>query len=175
MSHNAKYKWLPFAVTVIVLIALDLWTKAWAVAHLTQRPMILIDGVLELRYLENRGAAWGIFSGARSLFLVVTVFVFLAILYVLIKLPGTKRYLPLTVSMALMTGGAVGNFIDRIALSYVRDFIYVSLIDFPIFNVADIGVTCSAILLGILILFIYKDEDFEFIKLSKRKGKKTNE
>lgn len=62
-----------------------------------------------------------------------------------------------------MTAGAIGNFIDRLILVYVRDFLYFSLIDFPIFNVADIYVTVSAFAFFLLILVYYKDSDLEFL------------
>ena len=64
--------------------------------------------------------------------------------------------------------GAFGSLIDRVARGYVVDFFYFKLIDFPIFNVADIYVTVTMVLLIGLILFYYKEEDFEFLR---RKGK----
>lgn len=74
-------------------------------------------------------------------------------------------------SLFFLTSGALGNLIDRIRLKYVIDFIYFSLIDFPVFNVADIYVTVSMIVLLLLVLFYYKDED-DFAFLSpKKKGK----
>ena len=68
----------------------------------------------------------------------------------------------------LLVSGAVGNFIDRVRFGYVRDFIYFKLINFPVFNVADCYVTVSVALLIILILFVYKEDDFGFLKLSKK-------
>ena len=65
--------------------------------------------------------------------------------------------------IVLIGAGAVGNFIDRIRQGYVVDFFYFSLINFPIFNVADIYVTAAAFLLIFLCLFYYKEEDFEQI------------
>ncbi|MDY3716667.1 MAG: signal peptidase II, partial [Blautia sp.] len=68
-----------------------------------------------------------------------------------------------------ITAGAIGNLIDRVRLGYVVDFIYFSLIDFPVFNVADIYVTGSMILLILLVLFFYKnEEDFAFLARSKK-------
>ena len=64
-----------------------------------------------------------------------------------------------------MFGGAAGNFIDRLFRGYVVDFIYFSLIDFPVFNIADIYVVCGGIVLVLLVVFKYKDEDFEFLSL----------
>ena len=68
-----------------------------------------------------------------------------------------------------MTAGAIGNMIDRFCRGYVVDFFYFSLIDFAIFNVADIYITVSAVLLVILMMFYYKEEDFAF--LSRKKDK----
>jgi signal peptidase II len=74
--------------------------------------------------------------------------------------------------MVFIAAGAVGNMIDRVFLGYVRDFLYFSLIDFPIFNVADIYVTCATILLILLLLFYYKEEDdFAFLSPGGKKGK----
>ena len=70
--------------------------------------------------------------------------------------------------MELLAAGGLGNFIDRIRLGYVVDFFYFSLIDFPIFNVADIFVVVSFIVLAVCILFIYKEEDFDFLSLKHR-------
>ena len=80
--------------------------------------------------------------------------------YVYARIPKNRYYLPLSVTALVMVSGALGNFIDRVCRGYVVDFIYFSLIDFPIFNVADIYVTMTFIVLVLLIFFYYKDEDF---------------
>ena len=67
-----------------------------------------------------------------------------------------------------MAAGAIGNFIDRMMWHYVVDFLYIKAINFPVFNVADCYVTVSVALLIILILFVYKEDDFGFLKLSKK-------
>ena len=86
------------------------------------------------------------------------------------KIPqNTSEFNPLLWSLAILCAGAVGNLIDRIMHRYVIDFIYFSVINFPIFNVADIYVTVSVILLIILVLFHYKDTD-----LQKIFGRKNN-
>lgn len=119
-------------------------------------------------YLRNSGAAWGMLSGKINLFLVFTVIVMLIVTYVIINLPATRKYIPLLITCTLLVSGAVGNFIDRVRFGYVRDFIYFKLINFPVFNVADCYVTVSVALLIILILFVYKEDDFGFLKLSKK-------
>ena len=74
-----------------------------------------------------------------------------------------KKFFFLDLISILFFAGAIGNFIDRIAQDYVIDFFYFCLIDFPIFNVADIYVTVAAFLLIVLGFFYYKDEDWEKI------------
>ena len=81
-------------------------------------------------------------------------------------MPVNKKLQSLRIILIFISAGAAGNLIDRFFLGYVRDFIYFSLIDFPVFNVADIYVTCAVALLIILILFYYKEEDFSFLQKS---------
>ena len=78
--------------------------------------------------------------------------------------------MPLKIAAVLIYAGAIGNFIDRIRQSYVVDFFYFKVINFPIFNVADIYVTCSAIFLAVLLIFCYKEEDL-YQLLKSLKGK----
>lgn len=79
------------------------------------------------------------------------------------KIPVSKRFRLLNVVVILFIAGALGNLIDRIVNNYVVDFFYFSLINFPIFNVADIYVTVAAFMFIILGLFYYKEEDFSLI------------
>jgi signal peptidase II len=67
----------------------------------------------------------------------------------------------------VICGGALGNFLDRLFRGYVVDYIYFCLIDFPVFNLADIFVVCAGIVLIALMLFKYKDEDFAFLRPGK--------
>lgn len=148
----------------LLLIGLDLWTKQAAVTALKGKPAIpLIDGVLEFLYVENRGAAFGMLQNAKWFFAAVAVTAIVFIGVFLIKMPATRRMLPMRICLIMISAGAAGNLIDRIRLSYVRDFIYFSLIDFPVFNVADMYVTVSTFLMVLLILLRYGDEDFSFI------------
>ncbi len=156
------------AAAVILLIAADLITKHAAEA-LRGAPKVLIPGVFELRYFENHGAAFSMLQGQFVFFYISTAAVIAAILYVFIRMPAAKRYRLLAFDLCLLFSGAVGNLFDRISFHYVRDFLYFSLIDFPIFNVADICVTCGAILLAFLLLLYYKDGEFSFLS---RGGKK---
>lgn len=148
-----------------ILTLLDQWTKYLAVTHLKgQADIPLIPGVLQLHYLENTGAAFGILRDKQWVFYIITILLLAVIAFMYFKMPKTGRYMPAHLVCIFIIAGAIGNFIDRIRLKYVIDFIYFSLIDFPVFNVADIYVVVGTILMAILILFVYKDEDFAFLK-----------
>ena len=149
---------------VILLVTADQVTKQLAVKALApDRRIELLPGILELSYVQNRGAAFGILQNARLFFLLITAAALLVIGYILYRLPRERRFLPLHLCLCFIAAGAVGNLIDRILLVYVRDFIYFSLINFPVFNVADIYITCSTFLLFFLCVFYYKEEDFSFL------------
>ena len=164
MNNKKKiFNLLFYIIGIVVLTELDQITKALAEARLLEKPDFKIIGdAFVFSYLRNSGAAWGMLSGKINLFLVFTV------TYVIINLPATRKYTPLLITCTLLVSGAVGNFIDRVRFGYVRDFIYFKLINFPVFNVADCYVTVSVVLLIILILFVYKEDDFGFLKLSKK-------
>ena len=174
MKKNVCYQIISFIV-IGILIFLDQLTKHWAVVRLKgNSPIIVIDKILEFSYLENRGAAFGSMQGKQSFFIILTFVLTAFLFYVLFRIPKTKYYLPLTSSVIILIAGAIGNFIDRVAQNYVVDFISAVFINFPIFNVADIYVVCSMILIVILLTFYYKDEDFSFLSL-KRKNETSND
>lgn len=170
-EHVTLKKGIIGAVCAIVLILSDQLTKLAAVAHLKDKPaFVLWDGVFELHYLENRGAAFGMLQDKQILFIILTVVVLAAISYLYLKrIPATKHFLWLNIITILFFSGAVGNFIDRVSQNYVVDFFYFELIDFPIFNVADIYVTVAAFLLILLGFFYYKEEDYDIIFPSGKK------
>ena len=152
---------------VLLLVVVDQLTKSFAVTHLKGTEGIdLIKGVLRLQYLENFGAAFGILQNATWLFLVLTLILLGVFVWLMYKIPFTKHYLPMHILLVFLMAGALGNFVDRFLHAYVIDFIYFELIDFPIFNVADIYVTCSCIVFAIFIIFFYKEEEFSFLKRS---------
>lgn len=154
---------------ILLLTFIDQWTKYRAVLHLkNQESIVLIPGVFQLQYLENHGAAFGILQGQQWIFFLMTIVYLVAAVWIYLRIPKTKKYFPLHMIAVVLTAGALGNFIDRISQGYVVDFFYFSLIDFPIFNVADIYVVLSFIGLAICILFVYKDEDFAFLNLKKK-------
>ena len=133
------------------LIAADLLTKLTA-SKLGSREVVLIPGVLSLSYIENRGTAFGIMQGRQWLLIVISAVIIAAAVVFCIRRIRDTRYRYLRVLTVFLVAGALGNMIDRIMLGYVRDFIYFKLIDFPVFNVADIYVTVSAVLILIWII-----------------------
>ena len=148
-------------VCVVLLTVLDQFTKWLAVRQLMDRPpAVLIPGILELQYLENRGAAFGMLQHRQLLFIALSaaVLVFGSWLF-LFRIPDNVRFRPLNLVCLLLLSGALGNLIDRVRLSYVIDFIYVKCIDFPVFNVADCYVTVGAALLAFLLMFHYREEE----------------
>ncbi len=159
------------AVAVFLLVLLDQLTKKAAVMYLKGKDAFsLIPGVFELQYLENRGAAFGALQNQRWFFILVVFLVLAALIWCFLRLPEEKHYRPLAILSVLIAAGAIGNMIDRILNGYVIDFFYFSLIDFPIFNVADIYVTLSMLTLFLLIFTFYKDDDFSFLNPSKKKN-----
>lgn len=174
-EHSLLKKSIIGFICSFLLIFADQISKLAAVKHLKdQEPFVIWDGVFELRYLENRGAAFGIMQNQRIFFLLITTVVLIVIVYFYLKrIPGERRFLWVNIVAVLFFAGAIGNFIDRFVQDYVVDFFYFVLIDFPIFNVADIYVTVAAILLILLCLFYYKEEDFERIFPSKKNAGKA--
>ena len=149
---------------VLLLTMIDQFTKYLAIVFLKNTSgKILIPGVLELSYIENRGMAFGLLQGRQILFLILCIAFCAGILYLYARIPKNGYYAPLSIIGGILFSGALGNFIDRAFYGYVTDFIYFSLIDFPVFNIADIYVVCGGILLAVLVIFRYKDEDFYFI------------
>lgn len=157
---------------VLLLTAIDQITKLWAVKGLKGHDsVVLLKGVFELQYLENRGAAFGLMQNQRWLFLVCVVLVLGIVGYAYFRLPATRRYTPFRLVIVALAAGAIGNAIDRVCRGFVVDFFYFSLIDFPVFNVADIYVTVSVACFFVLFLFIYKEEELQCLFPGKGKEK----
>ena len=149
---------------ILLLLFLDQFTKHEAFLHLRHQDSIpLIPGVLELSYVENRGMAFGMLEGRRFLFIGICVLFCIALVWIFVRLPKNRYYLPLVITGGVLFSGAVGNFIDRLRCGYVVDFIYFSLIDFPVFNLADVYVVVSGILLILFVCTKYRDDDFSFL------------
>lgn len=143
---------------LVLLILADQLTKLWAVHSLKPIGSFpVIDGVFHLTYVENPGAAFGILSGKRWIFVLFTIAILLGMFYYYRSLPKQKPYSYLRALLLLVGAGAVGNFIDRLLHGYVVDFLHVALIDFPVFNLADCYISVGAGAICFLLLFVIKE------------------
>lgn len=151
-------------ILAALLILLDQLSKNAVVEKLKGNAAFVIwDGVFELDYLENRGSAFGLFQNQKVFLLVVGVIFMAVMAFVLLRTPARKKYLPIHLAAAGIVAGGIGNMIDRFVLGYVVDFFSFVLIHYPIFNVADIYIVISTILMAILLIFVYKEEELEFL------------
>lgn len=155
-----------FVGVALVWLLLDIITKNIADDHsLGQVFGISIPGVFECRLVHNTGGAWGMF-GDMTLALGVLSLVICALIVVFVFIYRNMSSFP-TFALALIFAGGLGNAIDRFFYGYVIDFINLTFIDFPVFNIADIGVTCGIALFIISIVFIERDRSSD-PALSKR-------
>ena len=157
---NKNEKQIISILTVILLVVLDQWTKWQALTKLKPiRNKVVMEGFLDFTFVENRGAAFGILSGQRVFFIVLTMVVAVGILYSFYKLPDTREYNYLKYALLLVLSGAIGNVIDRAVRGYVVDFLEVTFIKWPVFNLADIYVVIGACFILFLSLFVIKEEE----------------
>lgn len=145
-------------IVIIVLgIIVDRVTKLWAIKTLlTGKDIVVIKNFFQFSYLENTGAAFGIFRDKLMFLTIITLIVVSGVIVYLFKFKPTSKLL--RVSLALIISGAIGNLIDRIHYKYVVDFIlfhYKDIYYFPTFNVADVLVSVGTILLA---LFVIKED-----------------
>lgn len=170
MSREKRNSCILGFLVMAALLGLDQFTKYLASAHLKDgTSIVLIKDVFQLQYLENRGAAFGLFQGGKVWFVAITLLVVMGMSYVYVRCPMEKKFRWIRGIIIFLMAGAFGNLIDRIMLDYVIDFFYFELIDFPVFNVADIYVSCGMALLLILFIFYYKEEDMEALLPSRKK------
>lgn len=150
-------------IAIVVLVSLDQFVKYLTVTHLMLKPIVLIENVFELTYVENKGAAWSILENQIWFFILMTVIILALIAYAFHK---KMIYTKLgQISLVLICAGAIGNLIDRITHGYVIDMFSFKLINFPVFNVADICIVCG----GILFVFYMV---FQHDKYAEKAGKK---
>lgn len=144
-----------YLITILVIV-LDQVSKYLAVKYLKgSSPYIIIEDFLQLYYVENYGAAFGILQNRKLFFIIVTSIVIISIIFFLYKNPYNLNKI-MQVALAMLLGGAIGNLIDRIRLGYVVDFISTRIgkgYDFPVFNIADMFIVISTFLIIILVLF----------------------
>ncbi len=143
---------------VLVAFLLDRLSKIWVMNTLVGNPITVIEDFFYLRHLENKGAAFSIFHGKTFFLVLLSLIVSIVLIYFMIKFKDKF----LRVSISVVLGGAIGNLYDRLfndgSVIDFLEFHFGSYV-FPTFNVADIFVVCGTILLGVYILFFYKEEE----------------
>lgn len=143
-------------IIIILGIAADYLSKRWVLANLAQGRVIdLIPGYLDFTYVENRGAAFGIFQGQIRILGFISLIMGTAILIYL--LTRKKEHPLMKVALSFIVAGAYGNAYDRFFYDFVVDFIHFHIRDvwhFAVFNVADMFVVVGAALMIIYVLFI---------------------
>lgn len=144
---------IPFFVGIFIIAILDQAAKLFAAAFLPSLKTIpIIENIFHLTYVENTGAGFGVFSDHTWILTTLTILVIVAVVtYMTAKRPKEKTFVT---ALTFMMGGAVGNVIDRVRLGYVIDFFDFTLIDFPVFNVADCFITVGAALFVVYIIFL---------------------
>jgi signal peptidase II len=142
---------------IVGIVVLDQLTKWWVVASFRMFESVeLIPGFLSLTRRFNTGAAWSLLEGQTAFFIVLTI-IALGLFSVLLWQAYKQKEQAEMLGMALMIGGAIGNFIDRVRFGGVIDFIDVMIVtyDFPVFNVADSALTVGV---GLYILGVFLHE-----------------
>lgn len=127
-----------------IAFSLDQLTKRWVLSNIpagSRRPFI--PGVLDLFHVQNDGAAFSIGSGRPLFFAALTAVVVLGMIYAVMREKNLP--LPLIAILGLVAGGGIGNGLERVAHGSVTDFLATTFMNFAIFNVADIFVTCGII------------------------------
>lgn len=143
---------------IALIVAFDQITKFFAQKYLSDGSVVnFIKGIVQFRYTENTGMAFSLFSGARWVFIALTLAVCGFALFYLFsdRCPSLWLYW----SVGVVISGGIGNLIDRIANGFVVDFIEPVFIDFAVFNIADCAVTLGGASLVICLLFdVFKKE-----------------
>ena len=137
---------------ILLIIAFDQLTKYLAEAYLMSGKVVtFIPHVVQFRYAENTGMAFSLFSGARWLFVALTVIVCAGVMWYMFsnRCPSLWMYW----SLGVVVSGGLGNLIDRVRYGYVVDFIEPTFMDFAVFNIADSAVTLGAVSLIIYLLY----------------------
>ena len=155
MKHIKKH--ISCTIMIVLIVAFDQITKYFASLKLADGSVAkFIPGVVQFKYAENTGMAFSMLSGARWVFIALTVVVCVGVFYYLFS--NRCKSLWLYWSLGVILSGGIGNLIDRIRFGYVVDFIEPTFVNFAIFNIADCAVTCGAVVLvGYLLYDAFKD------------------
>ena len=157
MKRHTPRQWAALGLFMALIVAADQITKALTRANIPYGGEVrLIPGVVRLTWVENTGAAFSMFSGMRWLFLVLVAVFFVGVGLLIRR--GVVGKLPELWALAAIGGGAIGNAFDRALTGHVTDMIEPTFMNFAVFNVADIFITCGAVALAVYLLFFDRDK-----------------
>ena len=144
------------SIIILSVVLFDLFTKYLTVQILIPvgGEVVVIPKLLNFCYVENTGAAFGILKDHRWIFMTLSILLISFVFIFLIK--SRIKHVLFILSTSFILGGGIGNMIDRVFVGYVVDFIKVTFIDFPVFNIADSAVVVGAILLAVYFIFFDK-------------------
>jgi len=154
------FNWVVLVASVAILVALDLWLKAWASANLLGEHRTLISGFLGLTYFRNTGAAFGLMSGVnagRWILSILKVVIISGLFLFYNRIPAEKIFWAIRIPIILIIAGGLGNLIDRVWLGSVRDMLVFEFVNFPIFNLADMYVVIGCFVGIFVMLFVVKE------------------
>ena len=147
---SRKRTFAVFIPIVLAMVIVDRLTKSWAVAHLRMGKADYDLGFVDLTLVHNEGAAFGMGQGSGAIFIAIAIVICAcAIAWLAVRRKHGKLEV---IALSLIVAGGIGNLIDRLTTGYVVDFIRFTFIDFPVFNVADICVTCGVVLFLVTVL-----------------------
>lgn len=158
-----------FSVVGIVLV-LDQFLKFLAIEKLQgQSSHVLVDGLLQFTYFENPGAIFGVLPNQIGMVLFASIIFDLGLLYIIFKLPSSKKYRVIHLLLSLLMAGSIGNCLDRIRFGFVVEYIYFIGLNFPVFNLSDFMIAISTLILVFFFLFRYKEKDFDFLTFKQKR------
>lgn len=143
-----------YIMIMIFIIILDQWTKHLAIIHLEPiETYPLIENVFHLTYRQNTGAAFSILRDKQLFLIIISLIMVICLIVYFIKIMKKENLLLVKLPLAFVIGGAIGNLIDRMRLNYVVDFFDFNLINYPVFNIADIFIVTGSIIFAYAVIF----------------------
>jgi signal peptidase II len=160
MMSKKNFCWIGFEFGLLIL---DLMSKLWIYKRARVLSKEIDFGFMSLIYVENTGAAFGMFKNNNLIFIILSVIMILVLCY--LKLNRGLEFELDNLSLSLIMSGVLGNLINRISFGFVIDFIYIkkifgldlSLIDMPVFNLADMFLVMGCLLLLYKKIFMSRD------------------
>ena len=156
-------------ICLILLNILDRLAKYAAQYFCINENYVFIKDVLEITYIKNAGGALGILNNQKFFFVFIAILFICLIIFFLLVMPNDTKFNVLHIWLSFILAGTIGNVADRIIYGSVIDIIYISKINFPVFNLSDVFITLGTLLTILTVLFKLKEKDFEFLNFKQNK------